>query len=93
MKTRLILPAFALLCGVPFFTHAAEEQPSANQAIDLTTGEWESVVNIDCSVLVPDYREPWNAGQPSGGSGTGLPSRVLQLPASLILPPAISRVG
>lgn len=71
MKTHLILPAFALLCGVPFFAHAAEEQPSASQAIDLTTGEWESVVNIDCSVLVPDYREPWNAGQPSGGSGTG----------------------
>lgn len=41
------------------------------QAIDLSTDEWEGVVNIDCSVLMPDYREPWNAGQPSGGSGTG----------------------
>ncbi len=40
-------------------------------AIDLASGEWDNVVNIEVSVLFPDYREPWNAGQPSGGSGTG----------------------
>lgn len=40
-------------------------------AIDLASGEWDNVINIEVSVLFPDYREPWNAGQPSGGSGTG----------------------
>jgi S1-C subfamily serine protease len=40
-------------------------------AIDIASGEWDNVVNIQVSVLFPDYREPWNAGQPSGGSGTG----------------------
>jgi hypothetical protein len=40
-------------------------------AIDLTSGEWDNVVNIAVSVLYPDFKEPWNAGQPSGGSGTG----------------------
>jgi S1-C subfamily serine protease len=49
----------------------APETPTASQAIDLGSGAWDGVVNIDVSVLVPDYREPWNAGQPSGGSGTG----------------------
>ena len=49
-------------------------------AIDLASGEWDNVVNIEVSVLMPDYREPWNAGQPSGGSGTGFligPNRFL----------------
>ncbi|MBL9116224.1 MAG: trypsin-like peptidase domain-containing protein [Verrucomicrobiaceae bacterium] len=40
-------------------------------AIDLASGAWDNVINIEVSVLFPDYREPWNAGQPSGGSGTG----------------------
>jgi S1-C subfamily serine protease len=71
MNYRLLLPTLALLSGVPCPSQAAGEAPNASQAIDLTTGEWDSVVNIDCSVLMPDYREPWNAGQPSGGSGTG----------------------
>lgn len=58
---------------LPLAAMAAVFFPAAvkGQAIDLSTDEWEGVVNIDCSVLVPDYREPWNAGQPSGGSGTG----------------------
>ena len=50
---------------------AAAPIKSSNQVIDMALGEWDGVVNIDCSTLVPDYREPWNAGQPSGGSGTG----------------------
>jgi len=58
---------------LPLAALAAVFLPAAlrGQAIDLSTDEWEGVVNIDCSVLIPDYREPWNAGQPSGGSGTG----------------------
>lgn len=71
MKLRLLVPVLALLCGLTSHMPAADETAPASQAIDLTSGEWDSVVNIDCSVLVPDYREPWNAGQPSGGSGTG----------------------
>jgi S1-C subfamily serine protease len=42
-----------------------------SQAIDISSGEWDNIVNIDVSMVIPDYREPWNAGQPTGGSGTG----------------------
>lgn len=65
-----------LLSVTALFTSAAGGQPAvlipptANQVVDLTSA-WDGVVNIDVSVLFPDYREPWNAGQPSGGSGTG----------------------
>lgn len=70
MKTLLLLASLAALLGS--VVHAAGEAgASATQIIDTTSGEWEGIVNIDVSVLVPDYREPWNAGQPSGGSGTG----------------------
>jgi S1-C subfamily serine protease len=68
MNPRYLLPALALFCLRPIL---AQEQSVASQAIDLSSGEWEGVVNIDVSVLFPDFREPWNAGQPSGGSGTG----------------------
>ena len=42
-----------------------------SQPIDLSSSAWEGVVNIDASMQVPDYREPWNGGRPAGGSGTG----------------------
>jgi S1-C subfamily serine protease len=79
MKIRVLLPAFALLGLFPS-TRAGQpdakgtnppEIKSSTQVIEMALGEWDGVVNIDCSTLVPDYREPWNAGQPSGGSGTG----------------------
>lgn len=41
------------------------------QPIDPTSSAWDGVVNIDASMQVPDYREPWNGGRPAGGSGTG----------------------
>jgi S1-C subfamily serine protease len=41
------------------------------QPIDLSSSVWDGVVNIDASMQVPDYREPWNGGRPTGGSGTG----------------------
>ncbi len=52
---------------------AAEPPPprDRSQAIDISSGEWDNIVNIDVSMVIPDYREPWNAGQPTGGSGTG----------------------
>lgn len=61
MKMRP-LPALLLLAASAVL-HAQPVDPAAD--------DWEGIVNIDASVLVPDYREPWNAGQPSGGSGTG----------------------
>jgi S1-C subfamily serine protease len=80
MKYRVLLPAFALACLSSL--HAGQPEPkkpanppeikSSTQVIEMAlAGEWDGVVNIDCSTLVPDYREPWNAGRPSGGSGTG----------------------
>jgi len=71
MNIRPLLTLFALALLPPVMAQPAPETPTASQAIDLGSGAWDGVVNIDVSVLVPDYREPWNAGQPSGGSGTG----------------------
>ena len=70
MKIPLLLASIATLLGSTVFA-AGEAGAAASQVIDTTSGEWEGIVNIDVSVLMPDYREPWNAGQPSGGSGTG----------------------
>ncbi|WP_078813545.1 S1C family serine protease [Prosthecobacter debontii] len=76
MKMRPLLPVLAALAYtlptiaqdlVPETVPAASPPPESAPLID----EWESIVNIDASVLMPDYREPWNSGQPSGGSGTG----------------------
>jgi S1-C subfamily serine protease len=70
MKHVLLFASIASLFGSALVAAPPEISPAA-QVIDTTTGEWEGIVNIDVSVLMPDYREPWNAGQPSGGSGTG----------------------
>ncbi|MES2734836.1 MAG: trypsin-like peptidase domain-containing protein [Verrucomicrobiota bacterium] len=76
MKMRPLYPAIAALAfsvispaqqTVPDSVPAASPPAPEAPLID----EWEGIVNIDASVLLPDYREPWNAGQPSGGSGTG----------------------
>ncbi|MDZ4289797.1 MAG: trypsin-like peptidase domain-containing protein [Prosthecobacter sp.] len=79
MKIQVLLPALTVLGLLLTLRADAQESKatnppeikSSNQVIDMALGEWDGVVNIDCSTLVPDYREPWNAGQPSGGSGTG----------------------
>ncbi len=72
MNIRPLLPLLALaLLPSALRAQPALPPPVKNQAIDTASGAWEGIVNIDVSVLVPDYREPWNAGQPSGGSGTG----------------------
>ena len=70
MKHVLLFASIVTLFGSALVAAPAENS-AASQVIDTTTGEWEGIVNIDVSVLMPDYREPWNAGQPSGGSGTG----------------------
>ena len=71
MKNRVLLPALVVLGLLPTVCPAAEKIKSTSQVVAMALGEWDGIVNIDCSTLVPDYREPWNAGQPSGGSGTG----------------------
>jgi S1-C subfamily serine protease len=39
--------------------------------VDTFPKAWEAIVRIEASSLTPDYKTPWNAGRPSGGSGTG----------------------
>lgn len=53
----------AVLSALPWLIQAQPIDPAANV--------WDGVVNIDASMQVPDYREPWNGGRPAGGSGTG----------------------
>ncbi len=67
-RSHLALAAVFLVTA----TLRAEDAPAVvAEVIDTTTGEWEGIVNIEVSSLVPDFREPWNAGNPAGGSGTG----------------------
>jgi S1-C subfamily serine protease len=69
MKTPSLPLLVALCCAS--FALAEKPLPSAAQIIDIASGDWDNIVNIEVATLNPDYREPWNAGQPSGGSGTG----------------------
>ncbi len=69
MKIRSLVSTLALLALC--ISSSAQETAPTPVAAEPPTDEWEGIVNIDASVLLPDYREPWNAGEPSGGSGTG----------------------
>lgn len=74
MKSTPCLTVVAALSSFVSLLHAenaAKPVPSAAQPINLASGAWDNIVNIEVSTLTPDYREPWNAGQPGGGSGTG----------------------
>ena len=71
MKIARFVPLVAAVLSLPAALLAENAVTTANEVIDTSTSEWEGIVNIDVSTLFPDYREPWNAGQPSGGSGTG----------------------
>ncbi|MDB6074940.1 MAG: peptidase s1 pa clan [Verrucomicrobiaceae bacterium] len=83
-QSPVFLPLVAACCLSPVFAQdKSQETPqdsppprtralaSTAQAIDVAAGDSDNIVNIDVSMLFPDYREPWNAGTPSGGSGTG----------------------
>lgn len=71
MKIARFVSLLAAVLSLPAALHGENAVTTANEIIDTSTSEWEGIVNIDVSTLFPDYREPWNAGQPSGGSGTG----------------------
>lgn len=51
-------------------TQTPESAEAVAEALQLS-GIYKSVVRIEVSTQVPDYRTPWNAGRFSGGSGTG----------------------
>jgi S1-C subfamily serine protease len=80
-RSLLCVPLLALAATTALAQQQEEEAPAApaaprprhdsSQPIDMASGEWDNIVKIEVNVLFPDYREPWNAGQPSGGTGTG----------------------
>jgi S1-C subfamily serine protease len=67
------LPRFAALTvlalAVPQFTARAQEAPADEKTSSLGK-QYQSIVNVECSSLRVDYRTPWNAATPSGGTGT-----------------------
>lgn len=61
----LAVPAVFALLGA---ANAQEESPD-----EKTTSlgkQYQSIVRVECSSLRVDYRTPWNAATPSGGTGT-----------------------
>ncbi len=64
----LIAACFALAAFQPLLLPAqeiAEEEKTTSLG-----KQYESIVNVECSALRVDYRTPWNAATPSGGTGT-----------------------
>lgn len=79
MKKSLV-PALVLLAALqrPVLSQteagSAEPEPAAPaspQAERVTPELWRSIVRIETSFLLPDYRTPWLSGRPTSGSGTG----------------------
>ncbi|MEY4482955.1 MAG: hypothetical protein RL693_407 [Verrucomicrobiota bacterium] len=64
MTKFLLLSALAFSAVIPLF--GEDSKPSAVQP-----DEWEGIVRIEASFLMPDYRTPWQGGRPTSGSGTG----------------------
>ena len=69
--SRLFVLALATFGSSIVLPIRAQEPAPASVELPAGGAEFEGIVNIDVSMLIPDFREPWNAGQPSGGSGTG----------------------
>ncbi len=63
----LVLVCLAAWAGPPVLT--AQDDPSEEKTSSLGK-QYESIVNVECSALRVDYRTPWNAATPSGGTGT-----------------------
>jgi S1-C subfamily serine protease len=67
MKPHLLL--LACLAVGPLLQAATAE--TDKPAGEVSADPWEGIVRIEASVLMPDYKTPWNSGRPTGGSGTG----------------------
>lgn len=72
-----ILSAFTCAAALLGTLHA-QAQPSSPTPIDIAaiapqnlSDIYKSVVRIEVASQVPDYKTPWNAGNFSGGTGTG----------------------
>ena len=60
-----------LVCLAAFVSPSAlHAQDSADEKTSSLGKQYESIVNVECSALRVDYKTPWNAATPSGGSGT-----------------------
>ena len=62
-----VLAGFAAVC-LPLGA-SAQDDPADEKTTSLGK-QYESIVNVECSALRVDYRTPWNAATPSGGTGT-----------------------
>ena len=79
-KTRSVLLGLVMMgvwaCAPSLYaqsqTELVPQRESTGKAQTATFPKaWEGIVRIEASSLTPDYKTPWNAGRPSGGSGTG----------------------
>ena len=62
--------ALACLAVLTVLPLATAQQESPDEKTTSLGKHYESIVNVECSALRVDYRTPWNAATPSGGTGT-----------------------
>ncbi len=62
--------ALACLAVLTVLPVASAQQESPDEKTTSLGKQYESIVNVECSALRVDYRTPWNAATPSGGTGT-----------------------
>lgn len=71
LHTVLLTGALALSAGSILLNAQALAETTESAAAILPSATYESVIKINNSSQVADYRTPWNPGNFSGGSGTG----------------------
>lgn len=71
LHTVLLTGALALSAGSTLLNAQALAETTKSAAAILPSATYESVIKINNSSQVADYRTPWNPGNFSGGSGTG----------------------
>lgn len=64
--------ALAAVCFAvfPLQTALRAQEDDPGEKTSSLGKQYESIVNVECSALRVDYRTPWNAATPSGGTGT-----------------------
>ncbi len=68
--TTSLKPALLVCLAALFSPLAVQSQDTADEKTSSLGKQYESIVNVECSALRVDYRTPWNAATPSGGTGT-----------------------